>query len=83
MRRPGVSGDAGVGEPALDVMVERCRAERGCRAACLWANERLDEDRIGIPAPRGSSSLTFNGTIIETGTTSYRLTHARQQHAAS
>jgi DNA replication protein DnaC len=27
--------------------------------------------------------LTFNGTIIETGTDSYRLAHTKQQHAAS
>jgi len=26
--------------------------------------------------------LTFNGTIIETGTDSYRLAHARQQAAS-
>ncbi|MBT2514963.1 ATP-binding protein, partial [Arthrobacter sp. ISL-30] len=27
--------------------------------------------------------LTFNGTIIETGTDSYRLAHTIAQHAAS
>jgi len=27
--------------------------------------------------------LTFNGTIIETGTSSYRLAHSRSQQAAS
>jgi DNA replication protein DnaC len=27
--------------------------------------------------------LTFNGTIVETGTDSYRLAHTKQQHAAS
>jgi hypothetical protein len=30
--------------------------------------------------PRPTSSLTYHGTIIETGTHSYRLAHARSQH---
>lgn len=46
--------------------------------ACRWRD---------LPDPRLCAAivdrLTFNGTIIETGTDSYRLAHTKQQHAAS
>ena len=56
-----------------------------------WARIRYDGPSIATTTPRCSKRskrpavfdrLTFAGQIIETGTTSYRLAHARQRRAA-
>ena len=75
-RRPGRAGyspSRGVTVP-LEAPVAIASGEPSSRWTKTFADPR--------PGAAIAERLTFHGTIIETGATSFRLAHFRQQHTA-